>query len=1229
MDIKKKALVGTSIGLVITIVITILIFQFLLTDPNDELNSGSQEGTQTAGDLNSSEMNNAEQKNDDSLASEKSEDEEKEEAEEKKLEPSLKGRIFGDEGGIAGAHVLLFSTKEVERLIRSFERFDPGSGIPDIGKIVKEVKQELIKFKNKAIETQSIEDGVYEFYNLEESPYFVLTLAKNYIFKYGDVVSVEKGRTAELDMKMSPGASIGGRVVSPTGNGVPGVTVTAEYRPPGMASIGKLVQKVLKYVNGEFLKGPFQTVSGPDGRFVIDSLPHGVYDLHANVKGFPDSRAYGVTTGTLEAVVLLQEGVRIEGVLIDQSGVEIAGTVVKLSPQADAINLPIPLPGVNDMIKTAAKFLEDPDILTLSGSEGKFVFSNIASGPYLLEVSYPGFLPYSKRLTVNAGENIDLGAVAINRGSSITGQVLDTEGNPIQGAEVQAFPEGLSFQTMGKALQDFTSGRVKTQSDAEGMFSIHGLSQGKYRVIAQAHKFGGKVKSRVPTDEEPIELVLEPGITVEGKVIDDETEEPIKKAKVRASGIIGYTNNEGLFVLEGVAPRDRESMNPFGDMRPGGGPVRVQGRIGDDESEENSKEKDPSLRTISVWANFTGYQDERERFTIKEIQESEEGVVVRLKKKQKLYGIALNPDGEPLPGCLLRLVPPGLDNVPFIPEGVIFLDASVSKLDGTFVLDFPIDRGSFKVMTTHPLYASTTSERVDPRDHDKENPFEVRTSDGARIRGIVTDGKNVIPNAKVRLGKAREQSFQEKMIMGMLGLPKGGSETYTTPEGTFDYGKVLPGDYTLSAEIAGFADTWTENFTLQVGDDKEVEITLNPGGPIQGIVYDQDGQPLSGARIRILKNETLNEEMLQAQRFLGGAFKMTTSNSDGQFKVQGLPQDAYSIVVEKKGYTKAEDSDLYPDEEDQIEVTLFKAAQIMGFVTNAATNQPIIEFSVRVKALSGADSENDDGPMQFLRAWRPVRNSMGQFFRENLAEGLYSIEVKAEGYAKASTQLQLKSGSEVELPFSLVQAGKLQGLVVDSQTNLPIKDARITIGPPLLQADAEEDKDVIKKREEDLLADPQQVMNDYFERRFTSDQAKTDAEGRFELGQFDGEPHSVTVTHEEYIQERQPNMTIQLGSVQEQTFVMRKGLEVSGTITDVDGTPAERAYVVARGVDTHTKHIEKGYRVRSNGKYHLKGLPPGRYVLVTQSRGTQPSARTVDIEGSNVVEIDIPLGETK
>jgi len=67
------------------------------------------------------------------------------------------------------------------------------------------------------------------------------------------------------------------------------------------------------------------------------------------------------------------------------------------------------------------------------------------------------------------------------------------------------------------------------------------------------------------------------------------------------------------------------------------------------------------------------------------------------------------------------------------------------------------------------------------------------------------------------------------------------------------------------------------------GDTMEFSFTMDPGGELVGNVEDANGQPLAGARIRVLREGVGDEQLRQAQKFLGGAFKTATTSDEGDY----------------------------------------------------------------------------------------------------------------------------------------------------------------------------------------------------------------------------------------------------------------------------------------------------------------------------------------------------------
>ena len=140
-------------------------------------------------------------------------------------EPLLTGRVIGEGQGIADASVRLYSTGEIEVLMRRVERIVPQGGQkPNIPRLIDALRGELDRFRTLGTVVTTDEEGYFELLEGKPGGYFLLTLADGWIFKYGDVVSIDPERNSEITIELERGSRISGRVVSTSGLGIPGAT---------------------------------------------------------------------------------------------------------------------------------------------------------------------------------------------------------------------------------------------------------------------------------------------------------------------------------------------------------------------------------------------------------------------------------------------------------------------------------------------------------------------------------------------------------------------------------------------------------------------------------------------------------------------------------------------------------------------------------------------------------------------------------------------------------------------------------------------------------------------------------------------------------------------------------------------------------------------------------------------------------------------------------------------
>ncbi|HVR76174.1 MAG TPA: carboxypeptidase-like regulatory domain-containing protein, partial [Planctomycetota bacterium] len=963
--------------------------------------------------------------------------------------PLLQGRVTGEGAGIAGADVNLFSTKTIEQIIERIEDLAPQGGeMPDIGGIVSALREELNRFRASAVNVKSVEDGSYAFRAIEPGNYLVLTLADGWLFRYGDVVSLDAARSETLDIALERGRSISGSVVTAAGQGISGALVAAELRPAGMAGLGLVIRRLLRYVNGEFLKGPFETRTAADGTFTLASLPPGVYDLAASQVPGVEARLQGVETGASEAVIYLGEPALLTGAFSDADGAAAPGVGFLVERLDDVVQLQIPIGGMDKIANSINRLISDGPRKGVSGTRGDFHLGPLSPGRYRLVVEGRGFMPFERAFELDWGQALDLGLLRLDRGAAITGFVRAAGGGIVEGARVLATPAKPNPMNMGGLVNDILTGRISTSVDASGEFRLAGLVRGKYKLVATATGRAPAVLRGVQTDSDPVSLDLKPGTRITGRVMAAEDSRPMADARVRAGESRTKADAEGRFTLDGVAPGN-DSFNPFEDMRP----PRAGG-------------EDPAAKTtVKVKASADGFITTEANI---DLAAGQTEVEITLERAPEIGGSVLDPDGKPAPGSLVRLTPVMPEALPFdfLDSGMIFVAATVTDLEGKF--RFSSVKGAeaesrYRVIADHVLYSRGASEGFDLRSRMGKRPSREEGGDGSdditvtlvrggEVKGTVTDGAKPVPGATVRLQKAQKKGQQDPfgMFLNMLGLPKGGDAAYTDSDGRFEYTRLAPGDYVVNAEVAGFTDSAAQPLTVAPGGEVEVTLTVDPGGVIPGAVSDASGTALAGARVRLFREPAGSEaggerneerQMLEVQKLFGGAYKSARTAEDGSFLFQGLPAGTYAMSAEHPGYVKREVGGLSPGGDGQ-RIVLERAAALAGVVVDSGSGMPIARFRVRITRGDTADLESF-GP--FTPGEREYGDVEGRFVRDDLEAGEHQVKISAQGYAQAEEQVFLAAAGRVEKRFVLAQAGRIRGVVLDRATQRPIVGARIGV----------------------------------------------------------------------------------------------------------------------------------------------------------------------------------------
>ena len=158
-------------------------------------------------------------------------------------------------------------------------------------------------------------------------------------------------------------------------------------------------------------------------------------------------------------------------------------------------------------LQTLAFFEQQHGFLTPRATEhtdaqGRFRFQHLAGVSFSVWAKAAGY-GVAMRQRAAPGEPVELYLPALR---SLTGQVVDDAGQPVPGAHVYA----VSRRT---ALPD------SAVAGGQGFFTLDGLGEGPFYIVASAEGFLPAVEPQVEAGPQPVRLQLTPARTLEVKVV--------------------------------------------------------------------------------------------------------------------------------------------------------------------------------------------------------------------------------------------------------------------------------------------------------------------------------------------------------------------------------------------------------------------------------------------------------------------------------------------------------------------------------------------------------------------------------------------------------------------------------------------------------------------------------------------------------------------------------------
>ena len=284
---------------------------------------------------------------------------------------------------------------------------------------------------------------------------------------------------------------------------------------------------VLRQPGGGNSTGSPLNFHSEDGTFVIDRVTPRTIDLVVMASGYARGTLNNLATEegkTLRAQdIQLEKGGTIRG-RVTAGGQPLSGVTVRADARGPMIMFRGPMGLTTD-------------------ENGEFVLDSLAAGEQTVGFEKQSYVSRRKSVEVVKGKEARLD-VELEKGSTLTGRVVDKNGAAISGARV-------SFRVNGPMM-----GMRPVSSDASGNFTIEGLADGKYNVQATKEGFVESVVNDVAVPAtSPLTLTLDSGGTLTGRVIGLSPAELVAvevSAGSRGTNARGIVGSDGTFTLKGV-----------------------------------------------------------------------------------------------------------------------------------------------------------------------------------------------------------------------------------------------------------------------------------------------------------------------------------------------------------------------------------------------------------------------------------------------------------------------------------------------------------------------------------------------------------------------------------------------------------------------------------------------------------------------------------------------------
>jgi len=576
---------------------------------------------------------------------------------------------------------------------------------------------------------------------------------------------------------------------------------------------------------------------------------------------------------------------------------------------------------------------------------------------------------------------------------------------------------------------------------------------------------------------------------------------------------------------------------------------------------------------------------------------------------------------------------------------------TATDAEGRFAIHLP--EGAWKLFVKAEAYATTETEFLRTGTLDNE----IVLTEGSTVTGRVIHAtpREQLPGVWVLVRSKIHWQNQYRSLSGA--------------DGQFAIGALQNGDYVASVEDSIYVSTGGP-VSFSVSDGTETSpLTLDvlEGGVVTGRIYDRD------------TNEGIAQARAMAYSYEPGharEIRSTPSDSDGFYRIQGLPTDEHRISLDPvQGYPPARESrrvSVRPGETAEgIDFALCKGVPVAGVVLDE-NGRPAAHASV-VAIAAGTNERNAlrvqsgaDGGFEHF-GFQPGQSILLSAKKDNSAsEAVGPFELGEEGLR--GIELRLLEGASVEGDVvdrhgaSVVRANVTANLIYEDTTVRPTRlvcDAkgrfRVTgLGPGryrfvaqsagayaggasverALRAGAhvtglrlvlgESSAGTISGRVVDAAGRPAaggQVSAFAPEKR--SAFAETDTDGAFSLAGLPEGRYTIAVTHLAYSATSVENVAT--GTRNVRIVVRPRGAVEGQVVSAVTGRPVSSFELSHTGEVFHFYEREFKPIRDDEGRFRIPDVGEGEMTILVRSPGYVQASADVEVRPDEVTRLTIRL----